>query len=117
MQFGVNHLGHFLFTLALMPLLKAASDPRVINVASTAHYSGKMRYEYMTKASSKYNGMAAYSQSKLANVLFTKGMAKYFPCISTHALHPGVVATSIANKGMTGFKPFMCASCRLWFYR
>ena len=108
LQFGVNHLGHFLLTILLTPLLCQSSDPRVINVSSSAHYSGKMRYDLIRENPSKYSPMAAYSQSKLCNVLFTRGMAVHFPCIQTHALHPGVVGTSFGNKGLTGMIP------RIW---
>jgi len=97
LQWGVNHLGHFLWTLRLMPLLQKGTAPRVINVASKAYLSGKMTYDDLAQPSGSYNGLRAYSRSKLANVLFTAELARRFPDIETYALHPGVVATGIGT--------------------
>jgi len=97
LQWGVNHLGHFLWTLRLLPLLKKASNPRVINVASIAYLSGKMTYDDLAQPAGSYNGLRAYSRSKLANVLFTAELARRYPDIETYALHPGVVATNIGT--------------------
>ncbi len=101
LQFGVNHLGHFLLTQLLLPQLMAAPAPRVINVASTGHYSGTMDFENLRgeRGAAVYNGLVAYAQSKLANVLFTRELARRYPAIVSHALHPGVVRTNIATKG------------------
>lgn len=100
MQFGVNHLGHFLLTSLLIDLLKKSIEPRIINVSSGAHYRGKINFNSFKgeAGDKKYNGMEAYSQSKLANVLFTKALAKRYPAICSHSLHPGVVNTEIAQK-------------------
>jgi len=79
MQFGTNHIGHFALTLALKPLLLKSPEARVINVSSSAHAkmvvmpgSGKIYWDDINFEKTKYNAMAVYSQSKLANVLFTK---------------------------------------------
>jgi len=100
LQFGVNHLGHFLLTNELLPLLHTSQDPRIINVSSNAHYKGKINLNTFRGeiGHKKYKGMAAYSQSKLANVLFTKELARRYPSICSHSLHPGVVRTNIASK-------------------
>lgn len=121
-QFGVNHLGHFYLTHLLMDRLKTSPEPRVVNVSSKSHYRGKIRFEFLKGEidSSKYNGMVAYSQSKLANVLFTKELSKRHPEITTHSLHPGVVKTNIGNKNnkswislvWTLMKPFMISEAK-----
>ncbi len=102
MQFGVNHLGHFLLTRLLLPALQCPQEGgRVINVSSAAHYHGKIDFDNLKgeKGPAAYNGPAAYAQSKLANVLFTKSLSrKYEGEITANALHPGVVATGLANK-------------------
>lgn len=97
LQWGVNHLGHFLWTLLLLPLLRKANDPRVINVASKAYLAGKMTYDDLAQPTRSYNGLRSYSRSKLANVLFTAELARRHPDIETYALHPGVVATGIGT--------------------
>ena len=75
MTFGVNHLSHFLLTNLLMDLLKAAPAARIINVSSLAHAWGNI-YKDNLQGEHKYSGGTAYSQSKLANVLFTRELAK-----------------------------------------
>lgn len=118
LQIGVNHLGHFLLTNQLIDLLEKSTEPRIINVSSAAHYRAKMNFNTFKGelGAEKYKGMAAYGQSKLANILFTKELARRYPKISSHSLHPGVVSTEIAkkneNKKLWGvawriFSPFM----------
>ena len=100
LQIGVNHLGHFLLTTSLIDLLEKSTEPRIINVSSKAHYKGKIRFDTFNGegGAERYNGMAAYGQSKLANILFTKEIINRYPNICSHALHPGVVGTEIAGK-------------------
>ncbi len=102
LQFGVNHLGHFLLTNLLLPALRCPHEGgRVINVSSAAHYHGKIDFENLKgeKGSKAYNGMQAYAQSKLANVLFTKELARRYPeDLTVNCLHPGVVGTHFGNK-------------------
>ncbi len=97
-QFGVNHLGHYLLSLLLVPALGAAPEPRVINVSSIAYLSGKLDFRRLREWPGIYRGMDAYAQSKLANVLFTREFARRFPSMSCNCLHPGVVRTNIAMK-------------------
>lgn len=118
LQFGVNHLGHFLLTMALMPALRCCRlCSRVINVSSALHKKGGLDFgsfegEHGSKA---YNGSKYYSQSKLANVLFTMELDRRFgEELTTNCLHPGVVGTRLANKKAgtltstvwTMYKPF-----------
>lgn len=114
-QFGVNHLGHFLLTNLLIDLILAAKNPRIVNVSSAIHYSGALDFDTLTKPIENYSGMVFYAQSKLANILFTKGLAKRYPQILVNALHPGVVRTNFGNGEMkwyfstvwTLIKPFL----------
>ncbi|MDX1939247.1 MAG: SDR family oxidoreductase [Saprospiraceae bacterium] len=100
MQFGVNHLGHFLLTYLLLPSLQAAERPRIVNVASNGHYGGKIDFNNLRgeKFVKKYYGFEAYAQSKLANVLFTKEFSRRYPDMICNCLHPGGVSTNIATK-------------------
>lgn len=100
MQFGVNHLGHFLLTQLLMPQLEAAGNARVVNVASLMHRFGSIDFDSF-RGEKKYQPLKAYGQSKLANVLFTRELAKRYADkgISSFSLHPGGVGTNIAGRG------------------
>lgn len=114
-QFGVNHLGHFLLTKLLLGMLEKAPAPRVVNVSSHLHYGGQIDFDNLRGEKAGYNGMKAYAQSKLANVLFAREFARRYPHIACNALHPGVVRTRFANKsggllyslGWTLVKPFL----------
>ena len=99
-QFGVNHLGHFLLTRLLLDQLRQAPDPRVINVSSVAYLRGQIDFNNLRgeKGPKHYNGLKAYAQSKLANVLFTRELARRHPEINAYAVHPGPVRTRIGNK-------------------
>lgn len=114
---ATNHLAHFLLTAILLDRLEAASG-RVVNVASQAHRSGKLRrtsLEAILAGDIRYRGLQAYSDSKLANVLFSNELARRAAGrITSNALHPGVLATRIWNQNKTpaslfaaAFKPLM----------
>lgn len=104
LQIGVNHLGHFLLTNGLINLLLKSNEPRIINLSSKAHYKGKINFDTFKGeiGVDNYNGLMAYRQSKLANVLFTTELARRYPAIHSHSLHPGVVGTAIAEKNDNG---------------
>ncbi|PNW79029.1 hypothetical protein CHLRE_09g398252v5 [Chlamydomonas reinhardtii] len=99
-QLGVNHLGHFALTTAVLPALQAANKPvRVINVASAAHMFGKIDFDDLMR-DRNYDAWEAYGQSKLANVMFTYEMARRVgptSPITVNALHPGVVKTELGR--------------------
>jgi NAD(P)-dependent dehydrogenase (short-subunit alcohol dehydrogenase family) len=97
--FGVNHLGTFLLTRELLPVLKASAPARVVVLSSKLHYQGKMAWEDLEYRNRKFRGPQAYSQSKLANVLFTLALARRLEGtgVSVNAVHPGVVATELAR--------------------
>ena len=101
-QFGINHLGHFLLTTLLLDRMPAGS--RIVNVASGAHKVGKIHFDDINLHHG-YNVVKAYSQSKLANVLFTRELAVRLKDkgITVNCCHPGAVATNMGVDRETGF--------------
>jgi retinol dehydrogenase-14 len=103
-QIGVNHLGHFLLTNELLGHIKQAPQGRIVNLSSGAHKAGKIHFDdpNLTRG---YNVVKGYAQSKLANVLFTKEMAKRLADtkVTVNCVHPGAVATNIGVDRKTGF--------------
>lgn len=102
LQFGVNHLGHFLLTLLLIPAMRCSCNcGRVVNVSSALHQKGTIDFGGLRgeRGPKEYHGGRYYAQSKLANVLFTMELdRRYGEEIKTNTLHPGVVGTRLANK-------------------
>jgi len=99
MQMGTNHFGHFLFTNLLLDLLKASAPARVVNVSSRAHQRSEINLSDINWERRPYSRVAAYADSKLANVLFTKALAKRVADtgVDCYALHPGVVRTELGR--------------------
>lgn len=95
--FGTNHLGHFLLTTRLLPLLEKASAPRIVHVSSKSHYDAKaIDWDALRKTTRSTTGLPEYSVSKLANVLFASESAKVFPHrVKSYSLHPGVIASDV----------------------
>jgi len=109
-QFGINHVGHALFTQLLMPLLlktaatAAPNSVRVVNVSSSLHASATGKGLALADAKTdmaSYHSATRYGHSKLANVLFSRKLAELYPSVTTVALHPGFVNTEI-NSGKAG---------------
>jgi len=101
MTFGVNHLGHFLLTLLLLERVQASAPARIVNVSSRSHYQAKgIPFARLQEPTATVSGMREYAVSKLANVLFTRGLARRLEGtgVTTYALHPGVVATDIWRR-------------------
>lgn len=98
MQFGVNHLSHFLLTALLRDRLVATEGARVVTVSSMLHKRGRIDFESF-RGVTKYNANAAYAQSKLANVLFSLALARRLEGtgVTSNVLHPGGVATDITR--------------------
>lgn len=98
MQLGTNHLGHFLLTLLLLDQIKASAPSRIVTVSSIAHTQGRMHWEDL-QMKEHYEAKEAYCQSKLANVLFSRELAKrlHGTGVTTYALHPGVVQTELGR--------------------
>uniref|UniRef100_A0A4D5RPY2 Putative dehydrogenase with different specificities related to short-chain alcohol dehydrogenase n=1 Tax=Ixodes scapularis TaxID=6945 RepID=A0A4D5RPY2_IXOSC len=99
-QLGVNHLGHFFLTLQLLDAIKAAAPSRIVNLSSVAHLRGQIKFNDLNSEQS-YDPAEAYNQSKLANTLFTRELARKLEGtgVSTFAVHPGIVNTEI-NRHM-----------------
>jgi len=97
--FGVNHLGTFLLTHELLPILRESAPARVVVLSSALHYRGEMVWDDLQFERRKFSGTTAYSQSKLANVLFTKALARRLAGagVTVNAVHPGVVATELSR--------------------
>lgn len=98
LQIGTNHFGHFLLTNLLLDLLKASAPSRIINVSSLAHKFGKINREDLNSEKS-YQKWGAYGQSKLANILFTRELAKRLAGtgVVANSLHPGSVNTELTR--------------------
>jgi NAD(P)-dependent dehydrogenase (short-subunit alcohol dehydrogenase family) len=99
-QMGTNHLGHFALTGLLLPVLQETPKSRVVNVSSMAHKGGKMDFDNLLFGLGKgYSPMKAYSRSKLANLLFTYELQRFFEDngIDSMAIaaHPGVSQTDL----------------------
>ncbi|XP_011382210.1 retinol dehydrogenase 12 [Pteropus vampyrus] len=96
---GVNHLGHFLLTHLLLERMKESAPARVVNVSSVLHHFGKIHFHDL-QAEKNYNPYFAYCHSKLANVLFTRELAKRLQGtgVTTYAVHPGVVHTELTRN-------------------
>ncbi len=99
-QIGTNHLGHFALTGLLLPVLRKTPKSRVVNVSSMAHKQGKMDFDNLLFENGKgYSPMKSYGRSKLANLLFTYELQRFFEgnkieSISV-AAHPGVSQTEL----------------------
>lgn len=104
--FQLNHLGHFLLTTRLMPLLEKG-HARIINVSSELHRRARPDFESINDPQ-KYSAIGAYGNSKLFNIYFTKSLAQRYASkgITSYALHPGVVKTNFNSK-LTGGLKFM----------
>jgi NAD(P)-dependent dehydrogenase (short-subunit alcohol dehydrogenase family) len=100
--FAVNHIGYFLLARLLQPKLCASAPARIVNVASRAHRSGTIRFDDLMGARS-FDGWKAYTQSKLANIVFTYELARRLAGtgVTVNCLHPGVVASNFGNAGPT----------------
>jgi NAD(P)-dependent dehydrogenase (short-subunit alcohol dehydrogenase family) len=100
--FGVNHLGHFLLTRLLLDRIKASAPARIVNVSSTAHRFARKGLNFDDLQSKlRYGGMQTYGRSKLANIYFTRELARRLEGtgVTVNAVHPGSVATGFAQDG------------------
>ncbi len=103
MQMGTNHLGHFALTGRLLPLLLAASAPRVVTVSSFGHKPGRIRFDDPNWEKGRYIAWPAYFQTKLANLLFTSELdrqaGEHGDELIAAAAHPGYAATNLVASG------------------
>ena len=104
MQFGVNHLAHFLLTNLLLDRLKKAPTARIVTVSSIAYrLVRRINFDDLNSEKS-YSPLVAYGQSKLANILFTRSLAKRLAGTSVIAncLHPGVITKTELYRYLLG---------------
>ncbi len=98
LQFGTNHLGHVALTAALLPLMEGRNDARVVTVTSGAQYFGRIAFDDL-QSEQRYDRWAAYSQSKLANVMFAlelnERLAAAGSTVASLAAHPGLARTNL----------------------
>lgn len=119
--FAVNHLAPFLLTSLLLERLEEGASARVVTVSSNAQATGRIDFDDLQGARS-YSGAAAYSQSKLANLLFTYELARRLRggAVTANALHPGVVSTAFGAEDPSGvqrmlvpfLRPFMKSAAK-----
>jgi NAD(P)-dependent dehydrogenase (short-subunit alcohol dehydrogenase family) len=97
--FALNHLSYFILTKRLLDNVKAAPAGRIVSTASRAHQGPPLDFADLQSAKS-YGGLRAYQRSKLANVLFTRELARRLQGerVTANCLHPGVVASRFANE-------------------
>lgn len=108
MTFALNHLAPFLLTNLLLDMLKTSAPARVVSVSSGAHSGGKMDFDDLLYEKRKYSGWQAYSQSKLANILFSNELASRLngTQVTSNTLHPGFVATNFGRSNGGFFDSF-----------
>lgn len=99
MQFGTNHLGHFLLTNLLAPALLRGAPARVVNLSSAGHKVSDIRWDDPNFTTTEYEPWAAYGQSKTANVLFTVELDRRLAehGVRAYAVHPGSVGTNLGR--------------------
>lgn len=96
-QFGINHMGHFALTQALMPLIAATPGARVVSLSSTAHKVSDIRWDDIQFDNSPYDKWQAYGQAKTANALFANALSRRLADTgaSAFAVHPGGIFTPL----------------------
>lgn len=106
LQVGTNHLGHFALTTALVPVLEKSAPARIVSLSSDLHKrgDGQRLVAALEKKPTSYSPFNAYGDSKLANVLFVKGLAKRLPKgVEAFSIHPGVINTNLSRSmGFSG---------------
>lgn len=106
MQIATNHLGPFALTGQLLPLLRAAAEPRVVTTSSELHRIGSISLDRLSPDRGHYRRWGAYGQSKLANLLFTRELQHRSDAagwgLLCVAAHPGYAATNLQTAGMSG---------------
>jgi NAD(P)-dependent dehydrogenase (short-subunit alcohol dehydrogenase family) len=108
MTFAVNHLAPFLLTHLLLGALKSAAPSRIVTVASRAHENAKPVFDDL-QTTRKYSSMGAYGASKLANILFTRALAKRLEGsgVTATCVHPGFVRTNFGANNASDVSPLI----------
>lgn len=98
MQFGTNHIGHFLLTCLLVPALRAGAPARVVNLSSAGHKYSPVDFDDPHFERREYDKWAAYGQSKTANILFSVELNRRLaPAVTANAVHPGAIITNLGR--------------------
>lgn len=102
LQFGTNHLGHFALTGLLLDLLRRTPGSRIVNVSSNMHKTGRINFDDLNWENRRYNAWQAYGDSKIANLYFTRELARQLAGAGDHPLvaaaHPGWTATELQRN-------------------
>jgi NAD(P)-dependent dehydrogenase (short-subunit alcohol dehydrogenase family) len=118
LQFATNHLGHFALTAGLMPLLRKGKSTRVISLSSVAARNGAIDFDDLN-AKSSYNPMRAYSQSKLACLMFAFELRRRSEAggwgTASIAAHPGISRTDLLHNAPGRWSLPGTARSLLWF--
>jgi NAD(P)-dependent dehydrogenase (short-subunit alcohol dehydrogenase family) len=99
MQFGTNHLGHFLLTSLLSPAVLAGDQPRIVNLSSAGHTTSDVDLDDINFDNGDYEPWIAYGRSKTANALFSRGLAQRFgdAGLLSYSVHPGGIMTALGR--------------------
>lgn len=100
LQFGTNHLSHFLFTGLIFPRIMASSEPRIVNVSSFGHNFSAVRFDDPGFSNGKvYQKWQAYGQAKTSNILFSRSLANRYghKGLTAFSLHPGAIETPLGK--------------------
>ncbi len=99
MQFGTNHIGHFLLTNLLMPLVEKGADKRIVNLSSRGHHLDTVHFDDPHFEQRDYEKWASYGQSKTANIMFSVGLENRLADkgIHAYAVHPGGIVTNLGR--------------------
>ncbi len=113
--FALNHLAPFLLTSLLLDRLTASAPARIVTVSSGAHAGGRIDFNDL-QGVRNYSGQRAYSQSKLANVMFTYKLARRLDGtgVTATVLHPGVVRTSFGAEDQPAYLAVMIRMARVF---
>ncbi len=105
LQFGVNHLGHFLLTILLLDCIKNTPNSRIVIVSSVGHYGGYLDFEDMLWRK-RYHWHLSYLRSKLANVMFANELSRRLvgSGVTVYSLHPGSIKTELVRHMLSGWK-------------
>jgi NAD(P)-dependent dehydrogenase (short-subunit alcohol dehydrogenase family) len=119
LQFGSNHVGHFLTTCLLAPALRQAAPSRVISVSSRGHHISPVVFDDIQFERRAYDKWLSYGQAKTANVLFAVGLEKRLGPRGVHAnaLHPGTIMTELGRHLQSEDFQFLRARARGMKYK
>lgn len=113
LAFGTNHLGHFAFTLPLLPLLEEARG-RIVNVSSGSHYRAPgINFEQLRTPTRTKTGLREYGVSKLCNILFTAELRRRHPQLTAVSVHPGRIASDVWRNVPAFFRPVLRWALRM----